>query len=155
MTSPSPNLEERAHEAAQQPAYGFGATIDVPFDAAVARLTEELKAEGFGVLTTIDVQQTLKEKLGIDFERYLILGVCNPQLAYRALEAEHEVGLVLPCNVVVHEAHEPGGERSAQRTRIDIADPIVMLGIVPPSDVQRVACDARNRLQRVADRLNP
>ncbi len=87
--------------------YGFGTTLDVPFAEAVERTKEALQAEGFGVLSTIDVQQTMKEKLDVDFESYVILGACSPQLAHRALQAEHELGLLLPCNVIVHEHDTP------------------------------------------------
>jgi uncharacterized protein (DUF302 family) len=112
----------------------------------VSRVTEALNHEGFGVLTTIDVQATMKAKLNLDFERYTILGVCNPQLAHRALEIDHTVGALLPCNVVVHEAHE--GQSPAQ-TRIDIADPIAMLGLINNPAMQILAKAARVRLQRV------
>ena len=91
-----------------QRSYGFGTVLDIPFDAAVERTTEALKNEGFGVLTTIDVAQTLKEKLNVDFERYVILGACNPQLAYRGLQAEHEVG----CSQQDH--HHAAEERPAR-----------------------------------------
>jgi uncharacterized protein (DUF302 family) len=132
------------------PAYGFGITVNAPFDEAVARVTEALKAEGFGVLTTIDVQATLKAKLNTDFERYAILGACNPQLAHRALELEHEVGLLLPCNVVVHEAHGTGGTRS----RVEIADPVAMLRIVRNPAIEELAQEARTRLDRVIEALS-
>jgi uncharacterized protein (DUF302 family) len=130
----------------QIPSYTFGTTIEVPFDEAVNRVTEALKHEGFGVLTTIDVQATMKAKLNLDFERYIILGACNPQLAHRALELDHTVGALLPCNVVVHEAHK--GQGSTQ-TQIDIADPVAMLGIINNPAMQALAQEARARLQRV------
>lgn len=126
-------------------AYGFGTTLDVPVEQAIERVTAALKEEGFGVLTTIDVQQTLKQKLGVDGEPYVILGACNPHLAHQALTAVPDVGLLLPCNVVVRAA---GGA-----TRVEIADPIAMLGIVRQSALDQLAQDARARLQRVLHRV--
>lgn len=126
-------------------AYGFGTTLAAPLDAAVARVTAALKAEGFGVLTTIDVQQTMKQKLDVEFEPYVILGACNPPLAHRALTAEHEIGLLLPCNVILH-AH--GAE-----TRVAVADPIAMLGVVDNPVLAAVAQEARARLTRVVAAL--
>jgi uncharacterized protein (DUF302 family) len=126
-------------------AYGFGITLTVPYEEAIPRVKEALKAEGFGVLTEIDVRQTLREKLGVDMEPYLILGACNPPLAHRALEEEPEVGLLLPCNVVVRVQ----GEGS----RVEIADPQAMLGIVGNPHLDALAAEARQRLQRVISSL--
>ena len=127
-------------------AYGFGTTLPVPFDEAVDRTTAALKAEGFGVLTTIDVRQTLKEKLDVDFEPYVILGACNPKLAYRALQAEHELGLLLPCNVIVH---EHGG-----MSAVSVIDPAQMLGVVEVNlELLAVAAEAGERLRRVVAAL--
>jgi len=127
--------------------YGFGTMLDVPFDVAVERTTAALKAEGFGVLTTIDVAQTLKEKLNVDFEQYVILGACNPQLAYRALAAEHELGLLLPCNVIVHE-HEG-------KSAVSVVDPAQMLGLVGENpELAAVAREAGDRLRRVVTSLS-
>lgn len=152
--------QQQHRDAGQQTAadgqavsYSFGVTVEASFEEAMAQLTEALKAEGFGILTTIDVQQTMKQKLDVAFERYLILGACNPQLAYQALELEHTVGLVLPCNIVVHEAHEARGAPGVHRTRIDIADPVAMLGIMQRPAVQKLAGEARERLQRVVAQL--
>ncbi len=101
-----------------------------------------LKSEGFGVLSTIDVRQTMKEKLEIEFEPYVILGACNPQLAYRALQAEHDLGLLLPCNVIVHE-HDG-------MSVVSIVDPAQMLGVVGQNpELQAVAKEAGVRLRRV------
>ncbi len=126
-------------------AYGFGVEVDVPYEQAIQQVTAALKEEGFGVLTTIDVRTTMKQKLDVEFEPYTILGACNPQLAHRALQAEHQIGLLLPCNVVVH-AH-------GERTRVDIADPIAMLGMVRNAQVEEVAQEAAQRLHRALDRL--
>lgn len=137
---------EGSKNAPDSTKYSFGTTVNASFDEAVSQVTEALKTEGFGVLTTIDVKQTMKAKLNVDFERYVILGACNPQLAHRALEMEHNVGVLLPCNVVVHEAHNASG---AARTQIDIADPVAMLGIIQSPGMQELASEARVRLERV------
>ncbi len=122
--------------------YGFGATLDIPFEEAVDRTCDVLKSEGFGVLSTIDVRQTMKEKLEIEFEPYVILGACNHQLAYRALQAEHDLGLLLPCNVIVHE-HDG-------MSVVSIVDPAQMLGVVGQNpELQAVAKEAGVRLRRV------
>lgn len=127
--------------------YGFGTTLDLPFAEAVERTREALKAEGFGVLSTIDVQQTMKEKLDVEFESYVILGACNPQLAYRALQAEHDLGLLLPCNVIVHD-HQGG-------SAVSIVDPAQMLGAVGQNaELQEVAQEAGQRLRRVVTALS-
>jgi len=126
--------------------YGFGTTLALSFDEAVERTTAALKTEGFGVLTTIDVRQTMREKLDVEFEPYVILGACNPQLAHRALLAEHEIGLLLPCNVVVHE-HDGA-------SMVAIADPAQMLGIVGDNPaLQAIADEAAKRLRRVVAAL--
>jgi uncharacterized protein (DUF302 family) len=126
--------------------YGFGTTLEMPFDEAIERTTEALKAEGFGVLTTIDVRQTMKEKLDVDFEPYVILGACNPHLAHRALQAEHELGLLLPCNVIVHE-HDG-------ISMVSVVDPAKMLGVVTDNpELRAVAADAGERLRRVVAAL--
>ncbi len=128
------------------PQYGFGTTVDLSVEQAIERVTAALKDEGFGVLTTIDVQQTMKQKLDIDFEPYVILGACNPQLAHQALESIHNIGLLLPCNVIVH--------AEGDRTRIEIADPIAMMRIVDNDKLYAVAREARSRLERVLQQLN-
>ncbi len=132
------------------PSYGFGRTLSLSVEDAVARVTEALKAEGFGVLTSIDVQATLKAKLGVEQEPYIILGACNPPLAHRAITADPNVGLMLPCNVVVRALpdveHQP-------RARVEIADPISMMTIVQNPDLTSVATEARAKLERVVAAL--
>lgn len=130
---------------ALQTRYGFGTNVDFAYPEAVARTVALLKEEGFGVLTQIDVQKTLKEKLGVEFRRYVILGACNPPLAHRALQAEREIGLILPCNVIVYE----DGERSV----VSVMDPIPALGLVGNEALRPIAEDAAARLHRVIDRL--
>jgi len=121
-------------------AYGFGVHLDLPFAEAMARTRATLKEQGFGVLTEIDVQQTLKEKLGAPFRRYVILGACNPPLAHRALTAELDIGLLLPCNVVLYEA--------GSGTTVKAMDPQAALGLVANSAIAPVAAEARDRLER-------
>jgi uncharacterized protein (DUF302 family) len=123
--------------------------LDMSFDAALQRTREALKAEGFGILTEIDLQAAFKEKLGRDFRCYVILGACNPPLAYRAVSADPQAGLLLPCNVTVEAARE--GE-----TTIRLVDPESLLAasaLGAASELRAVATDARDRLQRVARAL--
>ena len=122
--------------------YGMGVDVALPYDQAVERATEELKKEGFGILTTIDVRQTLKQKLDKDFRKYTILGACNPPLAHRAFEAELEIGLLLPCNVVVYET-EPG------RSVVSAMAPIAAMGVVGGNPALKdVAREADEKLRR-------
>lgn len=130
---------------AVQTRYGFGTNVGLAYPEAVTRTVALLKEEGFGVLTQIDVQKTLKEKLGVEFRRYVILGACNPPLAHRALQAEREIGLILPCNVIVYE----DGERSV----VSVMDPIPALGLVGNEALRPIAEDAAARLHRVIDKL--
>ena len=121
--------------------YGFSRSVNMPFDAAVEKVTTELQKEGFGVLTTIDVSDTLKKKLNVDFKRYKILGACNPTFAYKALEAEEEIGLLLPCNVAVYE----------KNGQIVVAafDPMVMTRLMENSAIEPIAVEVKQRLERV------
>jgi uncharacterized protein (DUF302 family) len=125
--------------------YGFGTHLNLPYEEAIPRVKEALKAEGFGVLTEIDVQRTMREKLGAEMEPYLILGTCNPPLAHRALTEEPDIGLLLPCNVIVR--------ADGAGSRVDIADPQAMLGVVGNAQLAVVAEEAKQRLQRVVAAL--
>lgn len=127
--------------------YGFGRTVPYEFDAAIQRVKEELQQEGFGVLTSIDVKETMKAKLGVeDFRRYVILGACNPKLALQALTAETELGLLLPCNVIVY-------EQADGTARVAAVDPLSALGLVDNEAVLPVAREATERLERALSRL--
>lgn len=127
--------------------YGIGKTLAVTYDQAVEKVTEALKGEGFGVLTEIDVRATLEKKLNAEFRRYVILGACNPPLAYRALASELEVGLLLPCNVIVYEDDHGNAVVSA-------LNPMVALGVVDNPELLGVAEDVTRRLQRVVASLD-
>lgn len=126
----------------QETAYGLRVEVSATYEQAVERTTTALKAEGFGVLTAIDVKQTIKQKLDKDFRKYLILGACNPPLAHRALETELEIGLVLPCNVIVYESG-PG------RSVVAAMAPLSAMSVVGNPGLTPVAQEADQRLRRV------
>lgn len=127
--------------------YGFGTTLDLPYEEAIARVTAALKDQGFGVLTEIDVKATLKQKLDVDHRRYVILGACNPPLAHRALQAEPDIGLLLPCNVIVYEGDQAG------QSVVSIVDPMVMVQMSENTALADVAAEAQQRLKNVIDAL--
>jgi uncharacterized protein (DUF302 family) len=124
--------------------YYFSKTLDLSFEQAIVRVTEELQKEGFGVLTEIDVQATLKKKLDVDFRNYRILGACNPPFAHKALQAEPHIGLMLPCNVVVQEAENGGIIVSA-------IDPLMSMQAVENEALNDIAGQVKAKLQRVIE----
>ncbi len=126
--------------------YGFGKTVNLTFDTAIQRVTEELQKEGFGVLTDIDVKATLKKKLNQDMPPYRILGACNPPLAHRALTAEPSIGLLLPCNVVVR-------EDASGKVHVEFMDPNAVFELVNKPEIAQLAGEVRQRLERVMGAL--
>ena len=126
--------------------YGIAQSVPLPYEQAVERTRAALQEEGFGVLTEIDVKATLKKKLDVDFRKYVILGACNPPLAWRGFQAEPDIGLLLPCNVIVY-------EEDAARSRVAVLDPLVQLAITGRNDIQPLAREARERLERALQRL--
>jgi len=127
--------------------YGTRKTVGMTPDEADRRIREELKEEGFGILTEIDVKETLKKKLDEDFRPYRILGACNPSLAHRALTAETDIGLLLPCNVIVYE-----GERAGTSV-VAVLNPEVQLGVTGRDDLNPLAREVRERMERALERL--
>ena len=122
--------------------YYFSKTLKIDFDEAVEKVTESLKSEGFGVLTQIDVKETLKKKLDVDFKRYKILGACNPPYAYKALQAEEKIGTMLPCNVIVI-------DQGDGNTEITAVDPMASMAAVKNESLAPVAIEIRSKLEKV------
>jgi uncharacterized protein (DUF302 family) len=133
-------------EQAMQNRYGFGRSVELDFDSALKKVSEELAKEGFGILTEIDVQATLKKKLGADMRPYRILGACNPPFAQRALAAEATIGLLLPCNVVVR-------EDEAGRVQVEFMDPQIMVQLTEQPQMHVLAAEVAERLRRVSAAL--
>lgn len=133
--------------AATELAYGMKKTVAGTLDEVEPKVRAALKEEGFGVLTEIDVKSTMKQKLDVDFRPYRILGACNPPLAHRALSEELDIGLLLPCNVVVYAGDDPG------ETVVAILDPMLQLSISGRDDIEPLAHDVRARMERVLDAL--
>ena len=127
-------------------AYYFSKTVLEDFDKTIEKVTEELKKEGFGVLTEIDVKETLKKKLDVDFKKYKILGACNPNFAHKALQAEDKIGVMLPCNVIVEE-QAPG------KTEVSAVDPIASMQSVENNQLEPIAGEVRDKLKKVIESL--
>ena len=140
---PSPKVTDMQSQLVKQQKYGFSRKIDAAFDEATERTRAALGKEGFGILSEIRIDEKLKEKLGVDFRRYVILGACNPPLAYRTLLEDIEVGLLLPCNVIVYEADDKNGSVVAA------IDPIEMMSMIDNAAIHQVANEVHERLQKV------
>lgn len=125
--------------------YGFSKSVEIPFEQAIERVTDELKKEGFGILTTIDVKETLKNKINVDVEKYTILGACNPPLAHRSIQAEQEIGLFLPCNVLVYE--------KAGKTNVSFFNTEIMSQLIENEEVEKVAKEVKVKLQKVYEAI--
>ena len=126
--------------------YYFNKTVGMSFEDTIAKVTEELKKEGFGVLTEIDVQATLKKKLDVDFRPYRILGACNPPFAHKALTAESHIGIYLPCNVIVQDAGDG-------KTEVAAVDPLVAMSRVENAELEPVAKEVQEKLKRVIENI--
>ena len=135
------------HNIEQKTPYGLNIQVALPYEVVVERAREELSKEGFGILTEIDIRATFKKQLDVDFRPYVILGACNPPLAHRALSAEPDIGLLLPCNVIVYAGDTP------DNTNVVAIDPVVQLGITGNAELASVADDVRQRLERVLTSL--
>jgi len=126
--------------------YYFSKLLEISFDDAIKHVIEELKKEGFGILTEIDVKQTLKKKLNVDFYNYKILGACNPNFAYQALQAENKIGTMLPCNVIIQ-------ERSKGKVEVSAVDPIASMKAVENSQLKKIAEQVQAKLHKVINNL--
>lgn len=131
----------------QTTGYGLSVEVELPYELAVERTRSELGREGFGVLTEIDVRATLKKKLDVEFRPYVILGACNPPLAYQALTAERDIGLLLPCNLVVYASDDPA------KSVVAALDPVAQLRLAARDDLEPLAREVRQRLERVLARV--
>ncbi len=125
--------------------YGFSKTVNMPYEQAVEKITEELKKEGFGVLTEIDVKETLKKKLNIDYKKYKILGACNPPIAHKALQLEQELGLLLPCNVIVYEKEG--------KSVVSVFNPMIMTQLLDNKEMELIAEEVKGKLLAALERV--
>ena len=129
----------------QKTRYGMSTTVSLPYELAAERAREALAAEGFGILAEMDIAATLKKKLNVDFRPYVILGACNPPLAHQALQAEPDIGLLLPCNVIVYATDEPG------QSVVAAMDPVEALALTGNESIRSIAEDVKARLRRVLE----
>ncbi len=129
-----------------QTSYGFSKVVSMGFEEAIDKITEELKKEGFGVLTYIDVKATLKNKLGVDFNSYAILGACNPRFAHQALQVEEEIGLMLPCNVIVY-------VNDQSETVVSAINPIASMQAVENPALMNIATEVQERLKSIIEKI--
>jgi len=127
--------------------YAFSAILDTSYEDAISKVTDALKEEGFGVLTEIDVKSTLKKKLDVDFRKYVILGACNPPYAHRTLQADLDVGLLLPCNVIVYETKE-------KKAYVSALNPVSALEVIKSEELRKIAGEVSEKLKRVIDRIS-
>ncbi len=125
--------------------YGFSKIVNQPFEETVEKVTEELKKVGFGVLTEIDVKDTMKKKLDVDFKKYKILGACNPPIAHKALQIEEELGLLLPCNVIIYEKDG--------KTAVSVFNPMIMSQLIDNKDMLAIAEEVKTKLMTVLDKI--
>lgn len=132
----------------QKQHYGLRTEVNLSYEEAVEKVTELLKEQGFGVLTEIDVKATLKKKLDVDTKPYIILGACNPPLAHKALQVETELGLFLPCNVIVYR------DEASDKTVVSAIDPTLMFNMIDNPALDDIACDVRDRLQVIIEKLS-
>ena len=126
--------------------YAFSTVLDTSYEEAVSKVTKALKEEGFGVLTEIDVKSTLKKKLGVDFRKYVILGACNPPYAHRTLQADLDVGLLLPCNVIVYETDD-------KKAYVSAFNPVSALEVIKSDELKKIAEEVSGKLKRVLDKV--
>ncbi len=125
--------------------YGFSKTVSLPYEQAIEKITDELKKEGFGVLTEIDVKETLKKKLNVDFKKYKILGACNPPIAHKALQFEEELGLLLPCNVIVYEKEG--------KSVVSVFNPMIMTQLLDSKEMESIAEEVKGKLLAALERV--
>jgi uncharacterized protein (DUF302 family) len=125
--------------------YGYKKSLNIPYEEAIKRTKEELKKEGFGVLTEIDVKETLRKKLNVDFDKYTILGACNPPFAYKSLQAELDIGLMLPCNVIVYENEE--------QTFVSSILPTAAMSMIKNEKLRKIAEQVEEKLKRTIDNI--